>query len=290
MGHGCYTFRYEGWLMPPELAEQMPDGCDCLTAMVHAGNTAYTEFGNPSMSDIDTLKAIIPEAELFPPKPGGAWEAHHAFYAWTGELSWLYPDVVEYYFWKAENLEQLVGYTQMLQCVGYKGIYEEARRQWAKCSMALNWCYNEPWPTAAGNNLITYPAKPKPAYYAVRESCRQQMASARVNKFDFGNGENFEAELFILNDLPEAIGPLTVKAALKSASRVYDLCTWVTAETPASEHQRRNKICSAKLDEPDNCLMRLTLEVSGRPEMNSEYLFICRNKDSDKKILPEPLA
>jgi len=44
-----------------------------------------------------------------------------------------------------------------------------------------------------------------------------------------------------------------------------------------------------KLDEPDNSLLRLTLEVVGKPEMNSEYLFICRNKNSDKKILPEPL-
>ena len=32
-----------------------------------------------------------------------------------------------------------------------------------------------------------------------------------------------------------------------------------------------------------------TLEVAGKPEMNSEYLFICRNKNSDKKILPEQL-
>ena len=289
MGHGCYVFRYDKRIVSPELAALMPDGCDCLTAMVYAKNTAYTEFGNPSASDIDTIKSIIPEDELFPPEPGGAWEAHHAFYAWTGENSWLYPDVVEYYFGKAETLEDLIDYTQMLQCIGYKGIFEEARRQWKKCSMALNWDYNEPWLTAAGNNLISYPAKPKPAYYAVRESCRQQMASARVKKFDFENGENFEAELFILNDLPEIIEPLTVKAALKSASKIYDLGAWETAETPASEHQH-NYFCSVKLDEPDNSLLRLTLEVTGRPEMNSEYLFLCRNKGSDKKILPEVLA
>jgi beta-mannosidase len=292
MGHGCYVFRYteKGWASPEILNDTITVGeYDCLTAMVNAKNTAYTEFGCPSASDINTLKYIIPEAELFPPKPGGAWEAHHGFKAWAGSNSWLYPEVAEFYFGEPDSLEQLVEYTQMLQCIGYKGIFEEARRQYPYCSMALNWCYNEPWLTAAGNNLITYPAKPKPAYYAVRDSCRQQMASARVKKFDFENGENFEAELFILNDLPETISPLTVKATLKSASKTYQLCTWNTAETPESEHQRSD-IYSVRLDEPDNCLMRMTLEVDGKPEMNSEYLFLCRNKDSTKKVLPESLC
>ena len=290
MGHGCYVFRYDNKsLMSPKLLDSgKGEGYDCLTAMIYAEKTAYTEFGNPSASDIDTLKYIIPEAELFPPKSGGAWQEHHGFFAWTGENSWLYSNVVEHYFGEAANLEELIGYTQMLQCIGYKGIYEEARRQWKKCSMALNWCYNEPWLTAAGNNLVTYPAKPKPAYYSVRESCRQQMASARVKKFDFENGEDFEAELFILNDLPEIIEPLTVRATLKSASKTYDICTWNTGETPESEHQHSD-IYSVKLDETDNCLLRLTLEVVGKPEMNSEYLFMCRNKQSTKKILPEPL-
>ena len=234
MGHGCYIFRYtEKAFMPPKLADNT-EGYDCLTAMIYADKTAYTEFGNPSASDTDTLKSIIPEAELFPPKDGGAWQAHHGFWAWTGQNSWLYPDIVEYYFGKADNLEELVAYTQMLQCIGYKGIFEEARRQWKKCSMALNWCYNEPWLTAAGNNLITYPAKPKPAYYSVRESCRQQMASARVKKFDYESGEDFETEIFILNDLPEKIAPLTVKATLKSSSKTYEICTWTAKETPAS--------------------------------------------------------
>ena len=288
MGHGCYVFRYTSkYWMSRRLADK-GESYDCLTAMIDAKKTAYTEFGNPSASDIDTLKSIIPESELFPPKPGGAWEAHHGFSAWADRGSWLYPDTVEYYFGKPENIEELVEYTQMLQCIGYKGIFEEARRQWMYCSMALNWCYNEPWPTAAGNNLVSYPAKPKPAYYAVRESCRQQMASARVKKFDFVNGEDFEVELFILNDLPEIIEPLAVNVKLKSLSKTYDICVWNTGETPKSEHQH-SVVYSVMLDEPENCLMRLTLDVAGKPEMSSEYLFICRNKDSTKKILPELL-
>ena len=285
MGHGHYMFRYiDQAFMSPRLAHKT-EGYDCLTGMIHADKTAYTEFGNSSASDVETLRSIIPSGELFPPKPDGAWMAHHGFEAWVGQGSWLYPENVEHYFGKPDTLEELVAYTQMLQCAGYKGIFEEARRQWRRCSMALNWCYNEPWPTAAGNNLVTFPAKPKPAYYAVQKSCRQQMASARVQKFDFESGEEFELELFVLNDLPEHIEPLTLTATLASDTKTYEICRWQTDKTPPSEHQK-SAVYSVKLDEPENCLLRLKIEVAGRGDMDSEYFFVCKNKNSAKKIAP----
>jgi len=292
MAHGCYVFRYTSPHTMSKELEHLTGGYDCLTAMIHASNTAYTEFGCPSASDVETLQAIIPKDELFPPKPGGSWQHHHAFYAWGDHEpnSWLNPNVVEHYFGTPDNLAELVDYTQMLQCIGYKGIYEEARRQWPNCSMALNWDYNEPWPTAAGNNLITYPAKPKPAYYAVRESCRQQMTSARVAKFDYVNGEMFAAELFILNDLPEVIKPLTVKITLTSATKVYDLGIWETAETHASCHQKSPMKFTAILNEPENTILRLKVEVVGNPHIGSEYLFLCKNVASTVKVLPEKFA
>jgi len=41
-------------------------------------------------------------------------------------------------------------------------------RQKPGCAMALNWCFNEPWPSAAGPCLVNWPSQPKPAYHAVR--------------------------------------------------------------------------------------------------------------------------
>jgi beta-mannosidase len=277
MGHGCYVFRYTNpHIMAPRL-EHLSEGYDCLTAMIHVDKTAYTEFGCPSASDVETLKKIIPPDELFPPKPDGAWLHHHGFYAWhKGEPdSWLYANTAAYYFGEAKTLEELVKHTQLLQCAGYKGIYEEARRQWPHCSMALNWDYNEPWLTAAGNNLLTYPAIPKPAYHAVRESCRQQMVSARVAKFDYTNGENFYVDLFILNDLPETIKPLQVTATLKSDTQTYELGTWYTDETPPSRHQQNPQTLSIKLNEQKNTLLHLNVTVKDQLEMDSAYVFLC---------------
>lgn len=164
-------------------------------------------------------------------------------------------------------------------------MYEEARRQWPQCSMALNWDYNEPWMTAAGNNLITYPAKPKPAYNAVRESCRQQMASAKVEKFDYVHGEIFATEeLFILNDLPQFIEPLIVKATLTSDTRTYDLGIWHTQETPASTHQAQKTVFTITLNEPENTFLHLTLHVENHPAMDTTYVFLCKNKNSTKNV------
>jgi beta-mannosidase len=256
MAHGHYLFRYG-------------DGRDCLEAMINSCKSAYTEFGNPSLADIDSLKAIIPEEQLFPPTPGGAWEEHHAFGAWQKD-SWLELPTIEHYFGKPESLEELIGYTQTLQCIGYKGIFEEARRQFPHCSMALNWCYNEPWINAANNNLLIYPAKPKPAYYAVQASCRPIMASARVKRFDYTCGDIFEAELFILNDLPEDLGQFTVTARIDEII----IGKWITGGVRGTSNIRSGIYYSHRLDFAENCMFRLSVEVLDHPEMDSEYLFL----------------
>ncbi|NJK96849.1 MAG: hypothetical protein HC905_19760 [Bacteroidales bacterium] len=157
MGHGHYVFR------------DFDTKEEVYARMQKAHFTAYTEFGMPGPSSVEVLKQIIPEKELWPPKPGTSWESHHAFKAWVGN-TWLMEDMLADYFGQAVNLETLVQQGQLMQSEGYKAIYEEARRQKPYCSMALNWCFNEPWPTAANNSIVNYPALPKPAFQ-VSERC-----------------------------------------------------------------------------------------------------------------------
>ena len=140
-------------------------------------------------------------------------------------------DVLEMYFGKQSSLEEVVENSSWLQCEGYKAAFEEMRRQWPHCSMALNWCYNEPWITAANNSIVEYPARPKPAYEAVKAALRPTLFSARIAKFSWREGETFEAELWLLNDKPErAYGK--VKAVLQIGDRTLDLLEW-TAEADA---------------------------------------------------------
>ena len=224
MGHGGYTF-YD------------PDAqCDVFTLFQRSACTAYTEFGVPGVTDLENLRKIIPEDELFPIRDMGSWRLHHAFGAW-GASRWLCMDVLTQYAQEPlDSIEKVVALSQWLQCEGYKAIFEEARRQAPYCSMAINWCYCEPWITAAGNSLITYPVQAKPAYYAVQEALRPVLASARIPKFDWSAGERFTAELWLLNDAPSEAHAV-VDVSVEIGGRLYPLLTWDSGTVPANQNQ-----------------------------------------------------
>ncbi|MBR6571266.1 MAG: hypothetical protein IKK75_12520 [Clostridia bacterium] len=213
MAHGGYTF-YD------------PDAhCDVFTLFQNAHNTAYTEFGVPGITALEDLKKIIPENELFPVEKTPSWRLHHAFGSW-GEERWLCRDVLERYAQHPlDSIEKMIDLAGWLQCEGYKAIFEEARRQAPYCSMAVNWCYCEPWITAAGNSLITYPAKPKPAYFAVQSALRPVLFSARIPKFDWKAGETFTAQLWLLNDTFEN-AQADVDVSIRLGDQIYPMLTW----------------------------------------------------------------
>ena len=270
MGHGFYGFR-------------TPEGKEVFQIINNSNFTAYTEFGVPGISPIEVLKEIIPKKNLFPPKPNTAWQDHHAFAAWQRD-TWLCLDVLEDYFGKAKTLEELVEQSQLLQSEGYKAIFEEARRQKPYCAMALNWCYNEPWPSAANNSLIVYPAICKAAYYAVKDACRPFCASAKLSKFRWKEGEEFFAEAWILNDsfLKNNIG--TVKMKLQTGESTIELLSW---DPPVIQYNTNiaGPTGRFKLPHLKSNRFKLQIEVEDHPEYNSEYTLLFEpTSGSDVKI------
>jgi beta-mannosidase len=260
MGHGHYVFR------------DQETGEEVYEIMMRAHNTAYTEFGMPGPSPVEILETIIPEEELWPPQAGTSWESHHAYNAWVGD-TWLMKDMIEDYFGRATHLEELVEMGQLLQSEGYKAIYEEARRQKPYCSMALNWCYNEPWPTAANNSIINWPNLPKPAFYAVRDACRPVLASARNYKLTWRREEPFSTQLWILNDRYQTLESGVVKATLMAGKKVLDLGSW-EFERVESNSNLEGPVLKAILPRWKSDGFILHLEVVGHPEYRSEYMFL----------------
>lgn len=261
MGHGSYVFRY-------------PDGREVFQVMPEASFTAYTEFGCGGPSPAEYIKSFIPEDQLFPPRRGTPWQSHHAFDAWwPGSDTWLQPEVIEDYFGPSHTLEELTERGLLLQSEGYKCIFEEARRQKPKCSMALNWCYNEPWPTAAGNSLLNWPALPKPCYYAVKASCRPLLASARIPKFSWKQGEWFNPELWILNDSPDGAPAGRVEAYLMIGDREIFLLAWEYEAIKANTNLPGPTI-RYRLAEREFGRMSLILRNPANPAMDSEYVLL----------------
>jgi len=213
MAHGGYIF-YDN-----------RDNKDVFQRFINSRNTAYTEFGVPSITAVEDLTTIIPEKELFPIHDTSAWREHFGFGSSYPADTWVCNSILNHYFGEDSSLAERVFHSNWLQCAGYKAIFEEARRQWGYCSMAINWCYNEPWLTAANNNLLTYPAKPKPAYYAVKEALRPALPSARIPKFDWNGGELFTAELWYLNDSPDTVSDVVEVSVAVSGEETF-LLEW----------------------------------------------------------------
>jgi beta-mannosidase len=226
--------------------------------------TGYAEFGAPGTASVETLRQIIPAEELFPPRVDGSWAAHHA-------KQWLQLATIEQIRGRQESLEQLVANSQMLQAEALRHAYEETRRQWPFCSQTLCWVLNEPWPSAANNSIIGWPCLPKPAYVAVKEACRPQLASARYKKVDWRGGEAFAAELWLLNDSPQPLSAGTLVAELRDGDRVLASTTWEFPEVPAQANHQGSEF---KVELPKTAaqdVLTLALRVTGRPALDSAY-------------------
>ena len=261
--HGDYRFR-------------MGDGPDAKTVFETyraLDAVAYMEFGVPGPADVEMLRQIIPDAELWPPRDTGSWRFHHAFGAWCAAepTSWLYPAVAEHYFGPAASLPELVARLQLLQAAGYRAIYEEGRRQKPVCSALACWVFNEPWPAAANNSVVAWPNRPKPAYRAIAAACRPTLASARIPRFAWAPGEPFTAQLFLLHDGPSAVAPLEIVASLVSTSgERVELARWACPGATPNTHVAGPEVTGivpARVGET----FELRLSVTGRPELDCSY-------------------
>jgi beta-mannosidase len=178
--------------------------------------------------------------------------------------------VQEHYFGPAGSLREFVERGDWLQCAGYHAIFEEARRQKPRCSMALNWCFNEPWPTAAGNSIVNWPARPKPAYGAVRAACRPVLASARFEKFQWRAGETFSAEIWILNDAPGEIPAGEAEVTLAAGGSSTRLLVWAHPRIAAGRNLAGPSV-RAVLPSADEGAFELILKAGPKNAWGSTY-------------------
>ena len=159
--------------------------------------------------------------------------------------------------------------SEWLQAEGYRGLFEEMRRQWPYCSMALNWCFNEPWTTVGNNTLLAFPSHKKPSYYTVKSALRPTLFSAKIGKFVWIAGETFEAELWLLNDAPAAAEG-KVRATLTLGDETVELLEW-SAKTEANDNKQGPTV-RFKLPKVDG-VDRLTLNLIAENGLENQYVY-----------------
>ena len=210
---------------------------------------------------------------MFPPKPTKSWVAHHGFYAW-GESRWCSLDILQQYFGTPSSIEDVVNDSNYLQSEGYRGAFEEARRQWPKCSMAINWCYNEPWYTAANNSVLSYPATPKPCYAYIKSALRPTLFSAKIKKLVWCGEETFEAEIWLMNDAPSYAEKSVSIYASFGGERIH-LLDW-NAKADAGMNTQGPTV-RLKLPNLDG-VNRIELSLECDEESSSTYSFLYKKR------------
>jgi beta-mannosidase len=235
--------------------------------------TAYCEFSaSSSLRDVQTLRRFIPEEEMFPLKASPAWVAHRAVNV-NGRPLHLPVGNIEHYCGKSSTIEELVENSQFVHGQAIRGIFEEVRRQKMRASMALNWCFNEPWPNAAGSgNLVDWYNQPLPVLWDVAAALRPVLASARMRTLKWQVGELFNPEIWILSDTPKVTPPGKVMAWLQmEEGEPVLLLEWQFPEIPASDNLR-GPVAQVVLPDSKGKRFKFILKVSGRPELDSEYI------------------
>ena len=140
--------------------------------------------------------------------------------------------------------------------------------------MALNWCFNEPWPTAANNSIVNYPNIAKPAFYAVSNACRPVCSSAKITKLKWKEGENFTTQLWMLNDLPKEVDAGTLVAKIAVNGKEIEIARWSFDKMESLKNTEGPIIAPYKLPFWHTKLFSLILDVEGKPEYRSEYTLL----------------
>ncbi len=251
-------------------------GTEAISMMCNAHATAYTEFGCGAPSPWEYLTTFMPPEELRELTQSGSWKLHHAVEAWDEKDTWFSPKLIEYFVGKSEDLQTAVVQGNAIQTLIYRHLFEEARMQWPICSMALNWCYNEPWPTAAGNSLMNYPAVRKPCCEAVKAALADQAVAVRIPRLAWSVGEQFTATVWLLNDSDRTIsaGRIQVKLMRENAQSER-LLLWEHDEI-APRTNCEGKSISWVIPNDAKGKFTLCVESVEHPEWNTTYTILIR--------------
>ena len=246
------------------------NGWEFIEDLKKSSNTAYTEFGCNGGAPKDYILKYIMDEDDYADcnEENEVWVAHHAFRAWT-ESAWLGVPEIYHYFGECGDVDDIMDKSLYLQAMCYKTMFEEMRRQAPKCMMAINWDFNEPWPCAAGNSLIAWPAIKKDAFYAVKEALRPTMLSLETPRNRFLTGESINAKLWLLNDSATESEPCVANVYLTSGDEKKLLAAIQVGSIGARQNAVAGEFVIEMTDDVDE---RFSISVEcDNPEYSSAY-------------------
>ena len=226
----------------------------------------YTEFGCGTISDMEYIKSVVSEEDLKHPFETSIWKARHAnqwgSFAVTSRITG-----VDY----SNNFEQGVKDANDVQGDCYRTVFELARQKWPYTSMAINWCFNEPWKTLGGNGLVNYPDHIRPAYYKVKEALRPTLLSLSFRQLGWNIGDEVKLDAFMLNDSGDVISECPAKVEVIADGSV--IASWEIT-LPQAEAWRNSRFSDSMtfcIPDAESGRVQMKITSSEHPEWNSVY-------------------
>lgn len=273
--HGGYT----NVIFPDARFNNYIDGYEFITAVKTSNAAAYTEFGCCGASDKEYILKNIMGVDDYNDcnYTNEVWSAHHAFGA-AGEHYWLgKPDINYFFGYVPEQTDLILENSIYIQNMCYKSVFEEMRRQQPLCSMVLNWDFNEPWPSAAGNNLVSYPAIAKSALWSVKDALRPSLFSLETEHNRYLTDEEMHGKIWFLNDSDEQFGELCADVLLAYDNTETKLCSVkITPENARSNFEGDSFTLKITSEIPERFSIRVICKEN--PKFNSTYSFVHRKK------------
>jgi hypothetical protein len=162
------------------------------------------EVGTPSLSTIESLRASIPAADLWP--LGDTYAYHDWHFGGNGDVATFMAAMAEQYG-PAGTLEDFERKAQLMNYVSYRAIFEGFQAHlWTRNSGRLLWMTHPSWPSNTWQ-IYSSDYDTGAAYYAVKKAC--EPLHAQLNLPDFA--------LAVINTTPFERPRLVLR------SRVYSL-------------------------------------------------------------------
>ncbi len=196
-----------------------------------------SEFGLQAVPSIETLRAFLPESELWP--PGLGWQLHNAqlakLWRYAGSILPTNSSPGAGQGWRergsSASLDDFLAASQQAQALGLQFAIEHMRRRKGEAGGVCVWQFNEPWP-AISWAIVDYWRRPKLAYQRLKDLYNPVLVGLTFSQVGYRQGDVLQAEVWVVNDGLEPLIDCALMIELAS-ERIYSASVTVPADSVA---------------------------------------------------------
>jgi beta-mannosidase len=162
------------------------------------------EFCASSPSNLETWLRDIPTASQWPlDRTSDPVLIRKNAYMAMGPDGWLGRPQIEEAFGPAASLRDLIRAGQFLGAEGLRYAIDALRRKGHRLGGFSSWDFNEPWPNAAGSDIIDYDGQPLMNFDFVQQALAPISLTLRYDSMLYRRDQGIQADLFLTSDAPE---------------------------------------------------------------------------------------